>query len=75
MLLLVNGNKFKIDRQQHNRASNFVSANSLIAKFIRYDASSIASLCIEFEENIEKIVTKKCFFLIFQIKQKSFKID
>ena len=24
----VNGNKFKIDRQQHNSTSNFVSANS-----------------------------------------------
>ena len=46
MLVLVNGNKFKIDRQQHNSTSNFVSANSLIAKFLRYDASSIASLCV-----------------------------
>ena len=46
MLVPVNGNKFKIDRQQHNSTSNFVSANSLIAKFIRYDASSIASLCL-----------------------------
>ena len=46
MLVLVNGNKFKIDRQHHNSTSNFVSANSLIAKFIRYDASSIASLCV-----------------------------
>ena len=46
MLVLVNGNKFKMDRQQHNSTSNFVSANSLIAKFIRYDASSISSLCV-----------------------------
>ena len=46
MLVLVNGNKFKIDRQQHNSTSNFVSANSMIAKFTRYDASSIASLCV-----------------------------
>ena len=46
MLVLVNGNKFKIDRQQHNSTSNFVSANSLSGKFIRYDASSIASLCV-----------------------------
>ena len=46
MLVLVNGNKFKKDRQQHNSTSNFVSANSLIAKFTRYDASSIASLCV-----------------------------
>ena len=37
MLVLVNGNKFKIDRQQYHSTSNFVSANSLIAKFIRYD--------------------------------------
>jgi hypothetical protein len=41
MLVLVIGNKFKIDRQQHNSTSNFVSANSLIAKFIRY-----VSLCV-----------------------------
>ena len=46
MLVLVNGNKLKKDRQQHNSTSNFVSANSLIAKFIRYDASSIASLFV-----------------------------
>ena len=46
MLVQVSGNKFKIDRQQHNSTSNFVSANSLIAKFTRYDASSIASLCV-----------------------------
>ena len=46
MLVLVNGNKFKIDRQQHNITSNFVSANALIAKFIRYDTSFIASLCV-----------------------------
>ena len=46
MLVLVNGNKFKIDRQQHNRTSNFVSANSLIAKFIKCDASSITYLCV-----------------------------
>ena len=46
MLVLVLGNKFKIDRQQHNNTSTFVSADSLIAKFIRYDASSIASLCV-----------------------------
>jgi hypothetical protein len=39
-------NKFKIGRQQHNSTSNFVSDNSLIAKFIRYDTSSIASLCV-----------------------------
>ena len=42
MLVLANGNKFKIDRQQHNSTSNVVSANSLIAKFIRYDVSFIA---------------------------------
>ena len=46
MLVQVNGNQFKIDRQQHNSTSNFVSANSLIAQFIRYDDSSIASLCV-----------------------------
>ena len=46
ILVLVNGNKFKIDRQQHNSTSNFVSANALIAKFIRYDTSFIASLCV-----------------------------
>ena len=46
MLVLVNRNKFKIDRQQHNNTSNFESANYLIAGFMRYDASSIASLCI-----------------------------
>ena len=46
MTVLVNGNKFEIDRQQHNSTSNFVSANSLIANFIRYDASFIASFCI-----------------------------
>ena len=46
MLVLVNENNFKIDRQQHNSTSNFVSANSLIDKFIRYNASSIASLCV-----------------------------
>ena len=46
MLVLANGNKFKIDGQQYNSTSNFVSANFLIAKFIRYDASSIASLCV-----------------------------
>ena len=45
MLVLVNKYiKNKIDRQQHKTTSNFVFANSLIAKFIRYDASSIASL-------------------------------
>ena len=27
LLVLVNGNKIKIDRQQHNGTSNFVSAN------------------------------------------------
>ena len=43
MLVLANGNKFKIDRQQHNSTSNFVSANFLIAKFMRYDVSSIGS--------------------------------
>ena len=46
MLVLVNRNKIKIDRQQHNSTSNFESANSLITKFIRYDGSSIVSLCI-----------------------------
>ena len=40
ILVLINGNKLKIDRQQHN------SANSLTAKFIRCDASSIVSLCV-----------------------------
>ena len=44
MLVLVNGNKFKIGKQQHYSPSNCVSANSLIAKFIRYDAFSITSL-------------------------------
>ena len=44
ILVLVNGNKFKKDRQQHKSTSNFVSANSLIAKFLRYGASAIASL-------------------------------
>ena len=39
MLVLVNGNKLKIDRQQHISTSNFVSANSFIAKFTTYDAS------------------------------------
>jgi hypothetical protein len=33
MLVPVNGNKFKIDRQQQNSASNFESANYLIAKY------------------------------------------
>ena len=46
MLVLFNGNKLKIDRQQHNSTSNFESPNSLIAKFMKYDASSIASLCV-----------------------------
>ena len=46
MLVLANGNKLKIDRQQHNSTSNLVSANFLMAKFIRYDASSIASLWV-----------------------------
>ena len=46
MLVLANGNKFEIDRQKHNSTSNVVSANSLIVKFIRYDASSIVSLCV-----------------------------
>ena len=50
MLVLVNGNKFKIDRLQHNSTSNFVSANSLIAKFIKYYASSTASLCVNASE-------------------------
>ena len=52
MLVLVNGNKFKIDRQQHNSTSNFVSANSLIAKFVRYDASSIESLFLNASDQI-----------------------
>ena len=39
MLLLVNGNNIKINRQQHYSTSNFVSANSFIAKFTTYDAS------------------------------------
>ena len=84
MLVLVNGNKFKLDRQQHNSTSNFVSANSLIAKFIRQDASFIASLCVKcqtrsgtfiympFKEMIEKNVSKKCFFLMFQLEQNTF---
>jgi hypothetical protein len=52
MLVLVNGNNFKIDRQQHNSTSNSVSSTSLIAKFIRYYASSIASLCVTASDRI-----------------------
>ena len=59
MLVLVNGNEFKIDRQQHNSTSNFVSANSLIAKFISYEVSSIASLCINVSDKIWYIHLKK----------------
>ena len=71
MLVLVNGNKFKIDRQQHDRTSNFVSANSLIAKFLRYDASSIASLCVNTsDQNLKKrlknLLAKKAFSLCFK---------
>ena len=70
MLVLVNGNKFKIDRQQHNTTSNFVSANSLIAKFIRYDASSIASLCVNASDEIWYI--SKVFWFYLKHKKKAF---
>ena len=50
MLVLVNGNKFKIDRQQNNSTSNFVSDNSLTANFITLDASSVESLCINLSD-------------------------
>jgi hypothetical protein len=36
----------EIKSKYNNSTSNFVSANSLIAKFIKYDASSVASLCV-----------------------------
>ena len=41
MLVMVNGNRFKIHTQQHNNTSSVVSVNSLIAKFIRYHASRL----------------------------------
>jgi hypothetical protein len=44
MLAMLNVNDFKIDRPEHNSTSNFVSANSLLPKFLRYDVSSIASI-------------------------------
>ena len=68
MLVLVNRNKFKIDRQQHKSTSNFVSANSLIAKFIRY-ASSIASLCVNASDRSGTFMTCRCCRSQVQIKE------
>ena len=73
MLVLVNGNKLKKDRQQHNSTSNFVSANSLIAKFIRYDASSIASLCVKiiYSEKATKFCEIFALLLSYVVQVKS----
>ena len=130
MFVLVNGNKFKIDRQQRNivwiktnnnnnqildllfkhikmtvstsvlwklniqlakkwpkivvkypliivisfdsdySTSNFVSANFLIAKFIRYDAFSIASLCITLSDKIHSSTChlKKRLKILLQLR-------
>ena len=69
MLVLIDGNsKFKIDRQQHNSTLNFVSANSLIAKFIRYDVSLRKwvrlDLVHSFEEKIGNFVSKIVLYSI-----------
>ena len=65
----------------HNSTPNFVSANSLIAKFIRYDASSIASLCVlcarlEFEAKDWRICLQKMLFsYVSNRTKKTFEID